>query len=261
MVEQPGRIRVLRKGKKRTFLDIRGEVLPGGEQGLLSVAFAARLPAERPALRLLRHQRRRPGDRGVPAGLRQQRRPLERPAGADDQPPRRVEPQRRPAPVRPRRLPLHRHRRRRGRRRPRRLRPGHRRACSARSSGSTRARAAATPTARPAPTRSSATRDATRSTRSGCATRSASRFDRVSPKGPHIVIGDVGQDRFEEIDYETVAGARGANFGWNDFEGNSRLQRRQPARPVAPRPPDQGLQPRRRRLRADRRLRRRAPRS
>ena len=46
-------------------------------------------------------------------------------------------------------------------------------------------------------------------------------FDLVSPKGPHIVIGDVGQDRFEEIDYETVAGARGANFGWNDFEGNA----------------------------------------
>ena len=39
--------------------------------------------------------------------------------------------------------------------------------------------------------------------------------------GPYIVIGDVGQDRFEEVDYETLAGARGANFGWNDFEGNS----------------------------------------
>jgi glucose/arabinose dehydrogenase len=34
-----------------------------------------------------------------------------------------------------------------------------------------------------------------------------------------IAIGDVGQDRFEEVDYETVAGASGANFGWNDFEG------------------------------------------
>ncbi|MFN2611743.1 MAG: sorbosone dehydrogenase family protein [Solirubrobacterales bacterium] len=36
-----------------------------------------------------------------------------------------------------------------------------------------------------------------------------------------IVIGDVGQDRFEEIDYEAVVGANGANFGWNDFEGLS----------------------------------------
>jgi glucose/arabinose dehydrogenase len=45
-------------------------------------------------------------------------------------------------------------------------------------------------------------------------------FDLVSSPGePRIIIGDVGQDRFEEIDYETVAGTSGANFGWNDFEG------------------------------------------
>ena len=44
-------------------------------------------------------------------------------------------------------------------------------------------------------------------------------FDTVSGPEPRIVIADVGQFRFEEIDYETVAGARGANFGWNDFEG------------------------------------------
>jgi len=44
-------------------------------------------------------------------------------------------------------------------------------------------------------------------------------FDLTSPGDPRIAIADVGQFRFEEIDYETVAGARGANFGWNDFEG------------------------------------------
>jgi glucose/arabinose dehydrogenase len=45
-------------------------------------------------------------------------------------------------------------------------------------------------------------------------------FDLVSSPGePRIVIGDVGQDRFEEVDYETLAAANGANFGWNDFEG------------------------------------------
>jgi glucose/arabinose dehydrogenase len=45
-------------------------------------------------------------------------------------------------------------------------------------------------------------------------------FDLTSSPGtPRMVIGDVGQDRFEEIDYETVAGTNGANFGWNDFEG------------------------------------------
>jgi glucose/arabinose dehydrogenase len=46
-------------------------------------------------------------------------------------------------------------------------------------------------------------------------------FDRASK---HIVIGDVGQDRREEIDYETLKGARGANFGWDAFEGFARFQ-------------------------------------
>ena len=39
------------------------------------------------------------------------------------------------------------------------------------------------------------------------------------PGQPRIAIGDVGQDRFEEIDYLPFAAASGANFGWNDFEG------------------------------------------
>jgi glucose/arabinose dehydrogenase len=45
-------------------------------------------------------------------------------------------------------------------------------------------------------------------------------FDLVSdPRHPRLAIGDVGQDRFEEIDYVDFAAAAGANFGWNDFEG------------------------------------------
>ncbi|HXQ89258.1 MAG TPA: PQQ-dependent sugar dehydrogenase [Solirubrobacterales bacterium] len=36
---------------------------------------------------------------------------------------------------------------------------------------------------------------------------------------PRIAIGDVGQDEVEELDYTTVARARGANFGWDAFEG------------------------------------------
>jgi glucose/arabinose dehydrogenase len=45
-------------------------------------------------------------------------------------------------------------------------------------------------------------------------------FDLVTDPGqPRIAIGDVGQDRFEEIDYLPFAAASGANFGWNDFEG------------------------------------------
>ena len=36
---------------------------------------------------------------------------------------------------------------------------------------------------------------------------------------PRIAIGDVGQNQFEEVDYTTLARARGANFGWDAFEG------------------------------------------
>ena len=37
-----------------------------------------------------------------------------------------------------------------------------------------------------------------------------------------IVIGDVGQSAWEEVDYGTLHGVRGANFGWNAFEGSER---------------------------------------
>jgi glucose/arabinose dehydrogenase len=48
-------------------------------------------------------------------------------------------------------------------------------------------------------------------------------FDTVtSPAQPRIAIGDVGQNRFEELDYTTVAAAKGANFGWDAFEGFSK---------------------------------------
>jgi glucose/arabinose dehydrogenase len=41
----------------------------------------------------------------------------------------------------------------------------------------------------------------------------------TDPANPRIAIGDVGQNRFEEIDYTTVGGAREANFGWDAIEG------------------------------------------
>lgn len=44
-------------------------------------------------------------------------------------------------------------------------------------------------------------------------------FDTVTAKQPRIAIGDVGQNRFEEVDYTTVAAASGANFGWDALEG------------------------------------------
>jgi len=44
-------------------------------------------------------------------------------------------------------------------------------------------------------------------------------FDR---RRPRIAIADVGQNRFEELDYLPVAAASGANFGWDAFEGFSK---------------------------------------
>ena len=44
-----------------------------------------------------------------------------------------------------------------------------------------------------------------------------------------IAIGDVGDDRYEEIDYLPIAKSRGANFGWPAFEGFAAVQGRPPA--------------------------------
>lgn len=44
-------------------------------------------------------------------------------------------------------------------------------------------------------------------------------FDTLSAGQPRIAIADVGQNRFEELDYTTVAEANGANFGWDALEG------------------------------------------
>lgn len=52
-------------------------------------------------------------------------------------------------------------------------------------------------------------------------------------------IGDVGQGEIEEIDYRPKGAGRGANFGWNAFEGRARfrgggpVRGRAPVRPVA----------------------------
>jgi len=42
-------------------------------------------------------------------------------------------------------------------------------------------------------------------------------FDRLTGD---LFIGDVGQDRYEEIDYVPAGEAGGQNFGWPAFEGN-----------------------------------------
>lgn len=44
-------------------------------------------------------------------------------------------------------------------------------------------------------------------------------FEQHAGRPPGMLIGDVGQQRFEEIDYMRLAGARGSNFGWKAWEG------------------------------------------
>jgi len=44
-------------------------------------------------------------------------------------------------------------------------------------------------------------------------------FDTTTAAQPQIAIGDVGQNQFEELDYTTLAAASSANFGWDAFEG------------------------------------------
>jgi glucose/arabinose dehydrogenase len=47
---------------------------------------------------------------------------------------------------------------------------------------------------------------------------------RFSFYGERIAIADVGQNEIEELDLTTVAAAKGANFGWDAFEGPSRYR-------------------------------------
>lgn len=53
--------------------------------------------------------------------------------------------------------------------------------------------------------------------------RNPFRFSFDSRNG-RIAIGDVGQSRFEEVDYETRRSLRGANFGWDRWEGLRRYR-------------------------------------
>lgn len=43
-------------------------------------------------------------------------------------------------------------------------------------------------------------------------------FDRLTGD---LWIGDVGQDRFEEVDFQPATGGGGENYGWSTFEGES----------------------------------------
>jgi glucose/arabinose dehydrogenase len=56
-------------------------------------------------------------------------------------------------------------------------------------------------------------------------------FDRATGA---LSIGDVGDLTFEEIDYVTAGKGRGANFGWNAYEGNQRRRRGLPRTRTVP---------------------------
>jgi hypothetical protein len=45
-----------------------------------------------------------------------------------------------------------------------------------------------------------------------------------------ILIADVGQQRWEEVNLKTLKGLRNANFGWDAFEGTARYEGPRPAR-------------------------------
>ncbi len=56
-------------------------------------------------------------------------------------------------------------------------------------------------------------------------------FDRANGA---FVLGEVGQDKFEEVDYRRRGRLRGSNFGWSVFEGNSRYSPGSARRHVRP---------------------------
>ncbi len=56
-------------------------------------------------------------------------------------------------------------------------------------------------------------------------------IDRPPGQAPRLAAGDVGQNMFEEVDYERVSDANGADFGWSRYEGNDDLDNGRSAPP------------------------------
>ena len=200
VVEKAGTIELLDHGVRRPFLDITDQVPSDGEQRAALDGLRSRLRDQQALLRLLQRRRdRRHQGRRVPGQRRRHRgRPLDAAADHHGPAPWLRQPQRRPAAVRPRRLPLHRHRRRRRRRRSGRQRPEPGRRCSARSCGSTPTRR------RPAPGYTIPPDNpfvgvAGRDEIWAYGVRNPWRFSFDRLNGD-LVIGDVGQGAWEEID-------------------------------------------------------------
>jgi hypothetical protein len=56
-------------------------------------------------------------------------------------------------------------------------------------------------------------------------------FDRTTG---NMVIGDVGQDRWEELDFAAAGTGAGANYGWSVWEGDHRFNSGEAANAIAP---------------------------
>ena len=223
VVEQPGRVKVvgLDGGGESPFLNIEGKVASGGERGLLSIAFA---PDYADSGRFYVYYTAKGGDLTVEEYRRSANDPLQ----ADQSSARTL------LDIEHSRFPNHNggqlqfgpdgflyvgtgdggsfgdpERERAGPKQPARQDPAHRPA---------QRRPLRDPRRQPVQRRA---RGATRSTRWGCATRGASPS---TARPATSSIGDVGQDRREEIDYETAKSLRGANFGWDAFEGFRRYK-------------------------------------
>ena len=221
VVEQGGTIRMVRGGKKlaKPFLDIRSRVVSGGEQGLLSIAFArdyarshrfwAYFTTATATRRSTRSARPRAIARTPARRSASSSRPTPSPtttAGSCSWVPTATST---PAWATAAARTTSTARAATGRTSAR---------CWARSSASSPAPAAATPS--PRATRSSG-RAGARGAIYSYGLRNPWRFSFDRATGD-IVIGDVGQNAIEEIDFRKRGTARGVNFGWRPWEGRRR---------------------------------------
>jgi glucose/arabinose dehydrogenase len=215
VVEQPGTIRVLRKGKKlsRPFLDITDRVQYGGEQGLLSVAFHPKYKKNR---RFFVYYTNNEGDNQVDRFRTRKKNPVRAKAKSR----RRVIEIPHPGASNHNGGQLQF-----GRDKLLYLAPG---------DGAVDAHKAQDPDSllgkllriKPkrkrgytSPQSNPFVGEAGRDEVYAMGLRNPYRFSFDSKTG-EISIGDVGASSLEELDHETLASAKGANFGWPIFEGN-----------------------------------------
>ena len=183
------------------------------------MAFAPDYADIGPVLRRLHESRRRHAGRRVQGGERQGRRVQQ--AGPARGRPALPEPQRRPPAVRPRRLPLHRARRRRQTAATRSVAASTSPPCSGRSSGSIRKPDGDSPYTVPDDNPFVDT-DGARPEIYSYGLRNPWRFSFDRDTGD-LTIGDVGQDTEEEIDIVGRGDGSGASFGWSAYEGDERF--------------------------------------